>query len=330
MNTSSKYLILTVIGVIVCVAGYFTGKHLSDLNTSNDKNSFEAQKDAADYMAAVPSSGPIINTTDMDVTYKSGHAYGYLNEQNVGATKIGQDVILYDKEGIILPLGGIIESIELQNDQYKVTISLPEDTDTSLLMPFVSILTQVLQVGQRVPHSAVLTDDNGKTYIWVATPSRLEPLNNEDKFKLVRQYVEKGAADPNYVDVNAELGFGDLVVMDPDKKIKEDKIYKIFNVVLDAPSQNPIRQAYVDYEGYLFGEWMEELEQIYQDCLSGKTAKLEADSNLVGKSTLPDGTTTINCPTNAENRPATKEEILQMLLSGNNAAGGCGSSACGQ
>ena len=81
------------------------------------------------------------------------------------------------------------------------------------------------------------------------------------------------------------------MVIDPDKKIKEGKTYDIFVVTLDAPSQSPVRQAYQDYQQYLLSEWVSELEQIYQDCISGKN-EAPVGQNLQGMSSLPDGTTT--------------------------------------
>ena len=84
-------------------------------------------------MAAIPSSGPIIGSQSITVKYDGHHAVGYLSAEEAAKVKLRQEVALYDKEGIILPLGGTVGNIEEMADKTKITIDLPEDTNTSLL-----------------------------------------------------------------------------------------------------------------------------------------------------------------------------------------------------
>jgi hypothetical protein len=329
---AGKYLSLLIIIAAVIIAGYLTGRYLSALQAPPDEDSlFEKQREDADYMAARPSSGPLIFVQGMNVSYENGHhATGILLKEEAEKVRTGQDVVLYDQEGYTLPLGGQVSEIEPQGDKTKITFHLPEGTNTDLLLNHVNIITGILPVPQRVPKSSVLMTKDAQSYIWVATPNRVSPLNDNTTYTLDRRNVERRVADADYVDIEVDLAEGELVVIEPDTKIKEGKKYEIFEVVLDAPIQNPIRQAYMDYKNFEYEEWLREAERLYQECLAGNQPQIPADSPLRGMASLPEGTTNYTCPANNVNRPLTPEEILNSLLNGNTGGGGCGTPACGQ
>lgn len=336
MKNPKKYLTFTLIVAVVIAAGLLTGRQLSNIKYPTPEKIFARLAKKSDYMAAIPSSGPIVQIQTIEVDYDDEFdlAVGLLTHNEAEKIQVGHDVVLYDQEGHTLPLGGSVNSITNNAQNSDIEIYLPEGTNTDLLLNHLNIITDIIPAGQRIPKNAVFIDKDANYYVWVATPLKTLPEDEKNMFLVSKRPTNKGPADQEYISVDVKLDFEELVIVNPDEKLKENKKYKIFTVVLDAISQHPTQQAYSDYVSHRYNELYAELEQAHQDCLAGKTV---ADPNAAprGSATLPDGSTINSCGTRDDGTPPTPEEILNLILNAGQtnyeqSSEGCAAGACAQ
>lgn len=318
----------------VIVAGIVAGKFFAAPKNSFFKPTEETtlpidlnfeSLEKADYIAVMPSSGILIFTQGLDVSFDEENdiATGYLEESKAALLQNNMEVVLYDLEGVTLPIGGYVSAINKEDGKFKVFIKLPDDTDESFLMPFVNIITNTPDVPQRLPLSALQKEGNsGQEYVWVTRKT-----DKKGKFRVEKIYIESGLANEQYFNVSRNLNEGEFVVVDPDKNFKPDREYNIAMADLGAPASHPIRQAWVDYEMNRLEELRIELEQIYADCVNGiKVAYKGAITFPNGKQTMV-GCDTFQSPDDAKNI------IESILRSGQNTScGNCASengASCG-
>lgn len=209
-------------------------------------------KSKAEYQVAKPDFGPLMHVAEITVEYPDNQAdtaIGFLDEEAAQSVKKNQDVILYDQQDYVLPLGGEVSDIEVTDDEYKITISLPEGTNTEYLSKDLEILTFKTIASKRLPHSAIQNDSNGETYVWVAYPD----TENKTANKIRRLPITVGLTDPYYFEERAhKIEAHDYIVINPDKTLKSDKSYNFDFIELDAPLHSPIKQAWIDYEIYKY------------------------------------------------------------------------------
>ncbi len=341
VGLKNKYLKYGLLLFAVIAVAIFTGKYLSETSlkiNTNTENENSAQStieqenreafERADYIAAPPTFGPIIKTIPLDVEFQKNQAVGFLSLESFSQIKHRQDVILFDKEAYVLPLGGEIIGIEPNDDtdQQKITIQLPEETNTEFLASTVEIITLETLASKRISLEALQQDTNKKDFVWIAYNEE----ENATAFNKVRRlYIEIGQSDRDYFEENGhKIESFDPIIINPDDKIKSDKKYDIFATEIAGPMHNPIRQALIDYEVFRLEAQQEELQKIADDCANGKKALILKPGAL----TLSDGTQTGSGCGQASNAPTDPMAIFKALTSGNDSSGsGCASStACGQ
>lgn len=334
MDSQTKYFKYgLVILAIICVA-LFTGKYLSKTSIGiNTENSTEQLQDKqstaledADYIATPPTFGPIIRTQSIEVGFQSDQATGFLTTEKSKKIAAKQDVILFDKEDYVLPLGGKVTGIENSEDsQQKIIIALPEGTNTQFLSNTLDIIILETAASKRLPLSAIQQDENKNTFVWVA---HSDDENATTINKAQRLYIGVGISDTEYFEEDGhKIESFTPVIINPDNKIKPDKNYNIVATEIEGPLHNPIRQAWVDYEVARLETQQEDLQRIADECASGKK-RLVATS---GATTLADGTQTGGGCGQASNAPLDPIDIFNSLINNIDGQSGCSSNAkCGQ
>ena len=279
---SKKLIIGLIAALIILGAAKFLLPSLSNLNAPTN------------YLAAPPHYGPLIVTMPAKATFKDQQGEIMLSGELAPHVSLYQNVILYNQDELILPLGGRIEKIE----DGKAIMSLPEQTQTDLLSENVRVITFETIGSKRVPLTALQEDENGKLYVWV-----LEEENNN-----VRRYdLEIAQQDDNYfVEKAHDIRSRTHIIINPDNKIKAGKEYDIQKTTLNAPLHNPTKQAWIDFVRSNFEAEQEELRQRAQACRDG-TLQEETDPKY---GVAPDGS---NVAEGACGLPAGYEEGMTPL-----------------
>lgn len=317
----------------VVFGGLAVGKYMSVRNQPLSEAEIAAEQaketqqefEEADYVVSPPTFGPIIQTLSLDVIYEDDQAFAFVSNEEAKIIEVRRSVILYDQEDYVLPLGGTVSSIEqTETGQNKVTISLPEQTNTELLAGNVDIITLETVASKRLPLSA-LQKENGQHFVW--TP-RYNQESNE--ITLSRLHIKVGLSDEEYFVENGEkIDSHTPIVINPDNKTKADKAYSIFATEIAGSLHNPIRQAWIDYELYRLEQEQKELNQIAEDCKNGKKSLIFKP----GAATNPDGSMAMpGCNQQRDpNKPLDPMQIFNSLVNsgtssgcGNSSSAGCG------
>ena len=227
------------------------------------------------YVAAIPQYGPLIHIQEITVSYEKDTATGTLKNDLASKIMAPQDVILYDKDHFVLPLGGKVKEVKQEDNSSIVTITLPQETNTDLLSSTVGIITLETSASKRLPLSALQTDENNAFYVWM-----MEQKEDSVKSNVRRQYINVGMQDDKYFEeAGQEIGSFDLVLINPDKKVKSNKRYKIEQVIFEAPLNNPIKEAWTNFEVTRLEQQQVDLLQAAEDCRNGKLNTAQQDTS---------------------------------------------------
>jgi hypothetical protein len=239
------------------------------------------------YLVATPHYGPLTQTQEIRVAFDQDQAVGTLSNETAQNIKQNQKVILYDKEGYILPLGGKVESILTNNGKKRITIKLPLGTNTALLATDLDIITLETIASKRLPRSAYIQDnanDKTSTYVWIA---KLSTKNKDSAniYTLEKLEIDLGLTVLDYFEESGyKIHSSDLVVLNPDSKIKENIPYSLKVTKLNLPLHNPIKQAWVDFEINRLNKQQAELTERAENCGKAATGNITATS---GANSLP-------------------------------------------
>ncbi len=271
------------------------------------------------YLFSRPSNGPLTKTKKITLNYHENNlASANIPADHENKLRAKQNVILFDKAKTVMPLGGEVKTIEPKDDLIEIGIQLPAGTKTELLSNEAEIITSEIIASQRYPLTALQRDKNGNTFVWVA-----EKTNNKNKYKAIKTWVDKPTIGRNHFIAGKPINAYSLVILKPDKKIKDKKIYGMTQVKFKAPLKSPIKQAYYDYRTYSHDKFMEEQAKKLKKCREQKTPE------------APSGDATGSCSTNSANaKPTSPEEIFQSILNRQprGSSGSCGGStaSCGK
>lgn len=279
-------------------------------------------KDKADYVAAPSSYGPFIKVQKINVQYDIDEATALADKNIAKDIRQKQRVVLYDKENknIAMPLGGVVKYTNNENGKRKVVITLPEGTNTEYLSDTVGVITLQTINSQRFPLSSLTKNKEGESIIWIARQ------NENNQYQMHAHKIEK--ADENgvfFIPKERSVGPYDLVINNPDKFISADKNYDLFITEMDTPTLNPIDQAKVDFDVYIFETRQAQLIQNAQDCANGRPKD--------GVATMADGSTssTGSCGSTTPSEDDIMFQIFQSLTTPNSGSGSStGTGACGQ
>lgn len=333
-KTQKLTLLLFLIVLIAITVGYLISnlqnKNAQPLAVAEDSSSEltkeqkEQQKliDAAQYTFSYPSNGAIVRTQGITLTY---HDNGWVSSKiPVGSEKdlkVNQDVILYDKEGTTMPLGGNIRLIRPKDNQIELIIEIPSGTKTKLLSNDAEVIVLEALASQRFPLSALQRDKNDNTFVWA-----VKATDEENKFQAIKTWVDRPFLGDNYFVAGKPIRASSLVILNPNKKIKNKKIYKMAQVEFKAPTKSPIKQAYYDYQNYVVEKILIDAKERARNCGEGGTSKL-----------IPKPEETSACGQAGDIKKQSADEIFQSILSRQPGGGmslrkncGGGGAGCGQ
>ncbi|MEM6812576.1 MAG: hypothetical protein AAF549_08950 [Pseudomonadota bacterium] len=122
--------------------------------------------------------GPLVITQDLSVTFsdKQDLAFAAVSDDSYKKFELHQNVILYDQNKSVLPLGGKLSLVRKHDKGADIVITLPKETNTNLLSDKVSIITRETLASARLPISTLQKDDDGNHFIWALTP-KLQALS---------------------------------------------------------------------------------------------------------------------------------------------------------
>lgn len=266
-SKAKKILALILIAVVMGSFGFYLGKKLKHKLQNQPQPTVEQKEIKKDnklykskYELIKPDIGPIIQTLDVDVEYSQNIAKFNITAEDIPKLRLNQQVILIDDEGFILPLGGkIIKLTETEG-----VIELPEGTKTEFLNSTLTIITEEVSNTKRLPLSLFQADENGEGYIWVAQPEG-------DGFRINRQYIDikNSFKSVSFVEIGYKISLSDLIVFNPDNKIKSNRLYEMTEIDLERPLLNPIRQAWLNYERFRIEEFDNKQREITENCYKG-------------------------------------------------------------
>lgn len=304
--------------IIICVAlvavSFFAGQHF--ITASKNKNL------PSIYQGALPSIGPLVNLKEMKVSYDTDFALAPINQEELEAIKIGQKVVLYDEDKNAMPLGGTVAGFTTEDGQIITLIQLPDGTNTELLSSTVAIITRELRAMQRLPLDIIQTNEDGQQFVWIA---QLD--NDVALYRLIKHPIEIGLQNDIYFEPkDLHKAPEGLIIINPDKKINEDKHYVVTRTKIDAPLHNPIRQAWGEFELYRLDIQKDALAQRVEDCINGANKAPTA-----GELSAAAGSSSSSSCGGSSNPDDIMFEIFQGLTQGPDGNGNaCGSNACGQ
>jgi hypothetical protein len=146
----------------------------------------------------------------------------------------GQRVLLYDKEGFLLPIVGTVHAFRrgegTYQDSINIQISLPEVTDVPLdKAAYGEIVIKVYTGANRLPLSALTRDENGKGIVWEARKTYdgqiLAHMITAQNVQLFDEYFI----------FDAPYDGSGLYVLNPDEKLHDGQSIKIQDLQYQAP-----------------------------------------------------------------------------------------------
>lgn len=312
-------VILIVIGVSILAAlvlSWVLNTNTSDTNSI----SFKASNKSKPLVGASPSYGPLIDIVKLPAYYKNDDAVIDASRVSNAEIRKGQSVALYNKKGAIMPLGASVSNID---DMTRVMITLPKSTNVELLSNEVGVLVIETRASKRLPTSALQKDENGETYVWIA---QLE--EGTEKYNIRRQYIKISIQNGVFFEESGyKIKSKDLVITTPHSDIQSDKSYDVTIEEFEAPTNNPIKQAWIDFEVHYLEQEQARLKQLAADCKNGKSAAQGADPSTGNESSESCGNSAI---TDSNDPLAIFNSLInQPVVSGSNACGS-GASECGQ
>lgn len=274
MNSkATKILALSIAITLISIAGYFVGQSLRpDGNNTippQEEPQIAIEQDIIieeektkpltkfRFTAINPNYGPIVTTEPINVQYGDDVAFTTVSDNLVDKLRTGQQVILLDKENYVLPLGGEVTAIE----DRKITVKLPEGTTTELLNDRLFVMTNVFKNVKRIPLSAIMQNENGIPFVWIA-------YSSGDGYEVFPQPVsnDTSAQNEELIQANHKISIDDLVITNPNEQISSDYRYTIDVIEFEAPLHDPIKQAWIDYELYRLDEQQKRMIKAAMDC----------------------------------------------------------------
>lgn len=300
--------------VIICLTiialGFWAGQRF--ITAPNHKKEHQ-------YIGVFPSTGPLTIIKNLSVLYEGDFAIANIEQTDLNDIKIGKKVVLYDDESVAMPLGGTVHHFTTQNEQLNVFIKLPEGTNTEFLANIVGVITTETNASQRLPLSAIQTDQNDRTFIWVATQT-----SSTDLYTLKKKDITIGIQDDRFFEPRGFHQIPDgLTIINPDKKINTETPYDVLEEKLNAPLHNPIKQAWIDYELYRLEHQQIELKEIAEKCAQGTQEPQSGNTNISSAS---------SCGTSANHHDPLFQAFQSLTQPDHDHSheGSCGSNSCGQ
>lgn len=310
-----KPLILFVLIILVAIAaGYritklqkkdndaLNNSQTASSETKEQENKQQKALKKVDYVFSSSSQGSLIQKQSIVVEYhQNDEASALISNKFLDKIRINQNVILYDKAKTTMPLGGKIKSITPHDDELEIVITLPKGTKTEYLSNETDIITLEARSSLRFPLSALQKDKNGNHYAW-----SVEGTEKKGKFKTNKIWIDTPLIGENHFVSGHPIGIKTPLVLNPDRKIKHQKIYKMVEVEYKASPYNPIKQAYYDYQ----------IQKRQRDSRAAKKSLADCRANaLKNKASTAVTAPSNSCGGSAPNGKTDPMDIFNSILS---------------
>ncbi len=316
MNKIVLSLIFAFITLIVLFLGY------SYFNGNNDKTPVTVQdQNTQIYQFAKPQYGNFIKTIEADAIFNNSQDIGMFSVDSsvLENLKIGQDIILKDKNGETLPLAGKINTIRNHNNGADILFTLPDQTDTAQLSQLIEVIIFESNALKLIPVSSLQKDeDTLENFVWGIEKQILNSQTDKapsiNKIKITTPYQNNTHFA---VKTNDEIFY----LINPHKNITEslkDFDYKIINI--STPNHNPIYESWINYNAAKLELAMQDIEASIEACGNANNG----DNGDDASSALSNGDSCAD----AQSTIISAEEIfstIQNMKDGNtNAQNACG------
>lgn len=257
MDTKKKFLLIIALAVIGSFFGFLKS---------------QTDKDVKLFNVAQPSHGPFIELMNVDVSFTGNIGSAIISKNQAQLIKRRQKVILYDKNSIILPVGGEVRTFKDIGDGVKISIFTPKGTKTELLKNQVSIITREINNKKRLPKTAIQINENGQPYVW-----RAQKMDEHNGYAVEKIFIDVSLENGTlFVEQGSAISSKDLIVTNPDDEISEDGKYQVNVINLDFPLHNPIKQAWVDFELNQLKQEQVALQKQADECGTDKAKNAQA------------------------------------------------------
>ncbi|MEM7618623.1 MAG: hypothetical protein AAF244_04480 [Pseudomonadota bacterium] len=275
------------------------------------------KKDTTKYTMIVPTQGNFIQTQKIELTFDNDRdiAMAAISDTSVTSLLQNQNVILKDKDGNILPLGGKVAFIRNSPDLIDVLIALPKETDTELLSTEAHIITMDVNTLKLLPRNIVHDIETDTPYVWISEKV-------EDKYKFKKQPIEISYKNDFYIAPGTIIPKEARVLVNYDKDVREDKTFKAKTLVFAPPRYNPIYTAWLKYGEAKLLEDKEQMALNLENCLKRAQDQSEA---TIGNLSTTEGTQSCG----HANEILSAEEIFANIGKEGASANSCGSNSCG-
>lgn len=284
---SHKKIYLPLLVILVSIAALFVGykfskwqpadslqeslfpeKDEATLQREKDEKAYKKYINKADYIISAENKGYLVKTIPITLQYlPNSWARSIVTPDIAEKLRMNLDAILYDKQNIVMPLGGKLRVIRPTDDgQYELAISLPLDTKTEFLSTDSRLIVTDAMNISRYPISALKKDINENYYVWTVKPTDDKGKYTTEKIWLGRPFI----GDDYFAFGDASL-MNKTIIIEPDDKIKNNKTYDMALVQFDAPLKNPIKEAYKDYKDYMLNDKFDEMRKKADECRKGLT-----------------------------------------------------------
>jgi len=278
-------------------------------------------KDTTKFNLVSPTSGNFTQTQKINVVFdnKKDIAMATIKEMSVPAIEQNQNVILYDKENNVLPLGGKIAFIRKSKEELNILIALPQDTDTALLTNKAEIITMDAPALNLLPQKVLQQNDDGSNFIWIAKKQ------DGDKYKFIKQPYNLIYSNDNFIALSQSLKKDALVLINPNDNIDENKTYNANVKIFQTTRHNPIYLSWLEYIEQKRITDQAQMAQNLQDCIDKNSPKQQAPAS---DQPLTSGASS-SCGGSSGGIISAEEIFANIKQEGQN-SNSCGSNSCGQ
>lgn len=275
------------------------------------------KKDTTKYNLVVPTQGNFIQTQKIELQFDNTKdlAMGVISDPSLTSVKQNQNVILRDKEGNILPLGGKVAFVRKSPELLDVLIALPKETDTKLLTSEAHIITMDVNTLKLLPRNIIHDIETDNPYIWISEIF-------EDKYKFKKLPIEISYENDFYVALTTTIPKDSRVLVNHDKEIETDKSFNAKTVTFAPPRYNPIYTAWLKYGEQKLLEDKEQMAINLENCL--KRARGEGEPSM-GAQSGADGEQSCG----ASGGIISAEQIFANINAKGTNINSCGSNSCG-
>lgn len=255
----------------------------------------------ADYLISYPSQGSVIQKHPITMTYhQNDEASSLIPQELSDKIQISQDVILYDKDQNTMPLGGRIKSkTTTKTGQAEIIIKLPEGTKTKYLSNEGNVITLEARASFRFPLITLQQESPDNYYVWSVIKTA-----REGKFKVSKLRLNHILIGDDHFS-SANISKQTLIVLEPDNKIQDNKIYKMAQVQYSAPTDNPISEA---KQAYRLSKTIISYNEAKQRIANCRNSAKKQKQGIV------DAPQSGSCTNNTFDEKATPMEIFNSIL----------------